>query len=101
MTIDKVLTTRFTEAIRKSFNDCPLIGKSWFQWNGNAEPPFFRFTGAKKLAKASLTKPGEIVRRILRHLDTDGLDVEVKVTAGCDINVLCRTPSQDDKDQAT
>ena len=87
MDVKELLTKRFTEAIGKSFTKCPLIGPKWFKWYANAKPPYFQFTGVEKLAKAATLKPAEVIRRILRHLDTSGLDAEVKVTADDKINV--------------
>jgi len=82
-----VVTRRFTEAIAKSFARVPLVGPRWFKWYGTADPPYFQFIGARKLAKATATRPDEVVRRILRHLDTKGLDAEVQVTPDAKINL--------------
>ena len=87
MDIKKTLSKRFTKAIGKSFNRPPLIGPKWFSWHGEAKPPYFQFTGVGKMAKATMTKPDEIVRRLVRHLDTSGLDVEVQATSDGKINV--------------
>lgn len=92
MDVKKVLTDRFTDAIKKSFNVVPLIGERWFKWHEEAKTPFFQFTGARPLAKATSTTSEEIVRRITRHLDLSGLDAEVTPKANGDIIVTITTP---------
>jgi len=87
MDVKKELTARFTEAINKSFNRVPIVGPKWFKWHGKGKHPYFQFTGVRKLAKASDTKPQEIVKRILRHLDLDGFDVTVTTGANSEVIV--------------
>jgi hypothetical protein len=94
MDAKKVLTARFTDAIKKSFNTIPLIGERWFKWHDEVKTPFFQFTGARPLAKATSTTPAEIVRRITRHLDLKGLDAEVSTRANGDFVVKFTTPPE-------
>jgi len=92
MDTEKVLTQRFKDAIGKSFNRPPLVGERWFKWHGAVKPPYFQFTGARPLAKATCTTTADIVRRILRHLDLAGLDGEARARPNGDIIVKLGGP---------
>jgi hypothetical protein len=96
MDVKKALTDRFTDAIKKSFNAVPLIGERWFKWHGEAKEPFFQVTGARPLAKATSTTTAEIVRRINRHLDLDGLDAEATTRPNGDFIVKMAAPPTED-----
>lgn len=90
MDVGELLTARFTKAVRKSFDPCPLIGPKWFRYRGDAVPPYFQFTGAKSLAKATSSTPERVAQRIVRNLDMDGIGAEVEITGDSRISVKFR-----------
>jgi len=85
--MEKLLTKRFTDAVRKGFKPCPLIGPKWFRYYGDAKPPYFRFVGVAKLSKATGFKLESVVQRIVEHLDVKDLDAKVDITAQGNIHV--------------
>lgn len=87
--IEKLLTERFTSAIRKSFAPCPLIGPKWFRLNSGGRPADFQFVGLRKLAKAIGRGPKAIGLAVMRNLDLHGLGVaDVKLTGDDVVNVF-------------
>ena len=96
MNVENLLTKRFTAAIKKSFAQCPLIGPKWFRHHASGRPAHFQFTGVEKLAKATSGQPQWVAKRILRNLDTTGLNVEILVTQDCKINVTLKSPPAGD-----
>jgi len=79
--IEKLLVDRFTDAIRRAFRPCPLVGPKWFRFKEGPPRRQFEFVAAGKLAKATKMPPDSAVREVLRFLDLSDLDAEVTVSA--------------------
>jgi len=90
MDIEEMLRARLIEAIRRSFKRCPLIGEKWFRYYRKVDPPYFQFTGARKLGKATALEPKRVARRIVRNLDLAGVDCTVRVASDGKINIHLR-----------
>ena len=87
MTIDieELIKQRFIKAIKKCFKPCPLIGPRWFRYEGAGEPPSFQFVGAKGLAKATKSRPRDVVKQIVENLNMHELEAELEITSDCRI----------------
>ena len=92
MDMQKLLTDRFVQAIKKSFAPCPLIGPKWFRLLAEDRPPRFCFSGSRKLAKATKDSPEAIVQRLLDNLDLSDLEVNVRTAKNWDVNVFFSGP---------
>ena len=80
MDIRQLIRQRFTQAIAKSYQPCPLIGPSWFRFRPASEPTSFQFTGCQKLAKALCRTPARVAQKIVANLCLDGIAADVKIT---------------------
>ena len=87
-----MLIDAFTEAIRKSYTPCPLIGPKWFQFFPEESPARFRFAGTRKLAKATTRPPERVLARLLGNLNLGELDVEIRTTTDLMVDVLVKQP---------
>ncbi len=87
MNVEELLTTRFTKAIKKSYSQPPLIGPKWFHYSGKANPPYFEFTGAGRMAKALASRPDRVAKKLVQNLDLSGLDATVEIKADSKIYV--------------
>lgn len=96
MNVEELLTDRFIKAVKKSFQPCPLIGPKWFSYNDKISPPCFQFTGVKSLAKATSSQQRAIAERVLRNLDTSGIDADVEITPEFKINLKFRSLPETD-----
>lgn len=92
MDIKDLLTERFTQAIKTSLPQTPLIGPKWFKLYPNGKPADFQFTGCTKLAKATTLRPHRVVEKILRNLDLKDVASKVEATGDFKINVTLKKP---------
>ena len=86
MDIEDKLTRRFVQAIRRSYEPCPLIGPKWFRYNPSGKPAHFQFLGAAKLAKAASGVPRGALARIMKNLNLRDLGARAEI-AGQEIRV--------------
>jgi hypothetical protein len=91
MNTEQVLRQRFHDAIRKSFEPCPLVGPKWFNYDTQGELPSFQFTGMSKLAKAVGMRIDFVAQKVFDNLNLRGLPMEPRITQSFDIWV---TPKQ-------
>jgi len=85
--VEELLKKRFIEAIRKSFQPCPLIGPKWFHYDTKADPPCFRFWGLRRLAKALGMRPEKLAERLVKEVDLGGVKAQASVEADSSIVV--------------
>ena len=93
MNTEQVLKQRFLDAIKKSFDPCPLIGPKWFKYEPNDSPPSFKFTGMSKLAKALGMRIDFVSQKVFDNLNFRGLPVESRITQSFVIWVTLKQPT--------
>jgi hypothetical protein len=98
MDIEDKLKRRFSQAIRRSYDPCPLIGPKWFQYNPDGKPAHFQFVGGKKLAKAASGSPRMALRRVLKNLNVRDLNARAEIV-GQEIHVHIEGPPPREKAQ--
>ncbi len=87
MNMQDELKERFVQAIRKSFQPCPLIGEKWFCFHPDGEPADLQFVGCDKLAKAMGMNRKTIAQTIVKNLYLRELKASIEITSDDRINI--------------
>ncbi len=94
MDIEKELIKRFAEAIKKSFEPCPLIGPKWLVRLPEGKSADFRYMGMPKLAKATGKHIESVVKHVIRNLDLSGLNASISVDPEGLVDVKIKPPKE-------
>ena len=97
--IEEILRQRFTKAIKKTFEICPLIGPKWLRSCPSREQADFEFIGIPKLAKAMGMEISFVEKLVLKNLDKRGIDAEFALTATGKVRITLRKKTGDEEPQ--
>ncbi len=80
------LSDKFIQAIKESFDPCPLVGRKWFKTHTRGTPADFTFE-TRNLAKAMGMKPSLVAKIVLRRVRLDNESARARVSREGDILV--------------
>jgi hypothetical protein len=78
------LSGKFIQAIKESFDPCPLVGHKWFKTDPSGTDADFAFE-TRNLAKAMGMKPSLVAKIVLRRVRLENEGARARVSKDGDI----------------